>query len=246
MPTAIGLSAVGMSNDLKQLDIISHNLANAKTPGYKRDISVTAGFDQLMSGAMSAVDMPQSARNLLVPGVERVIDFSPGALHFTGNPLDVAIEGDAYFELQGAEGTRFGRHGAFSVDASGRLTDANGLVVSTEEGELLLHGGDVTIDSDGKVSENGDYAGQLKLVRFSSSEGLSKAGGGTMKAAVGTNAEPAVDVEVRQGYQETSNVRSLDEMSRMMTTLRHFETTARVIKGYDEMIGTAISTIAEF
>jgi len=228
------------------LDIISHNLANAGTSGYKRDIPV-AGFEQLLSGEIGSIaNQLKAAQNPLVPGVARIVDFSPGALHFTGNPLDVAIEGDAYFELRGAQGVRFGRQGAFSLDAEGRLIDANGLIVSGEEGELLLHGGEVTIDQQGKVLEDGDYVGQLKLVRFASPDGLVKTGGGTLKAADGLSAEPVEDVSVRQGYQEASNVQVLDEMTRMMTTLRHFETTSRVIKGYDEMIGTAISTIAEF
>lgn len=247
MTTAIGLSALGMINDMRQLDIISNNLANANTPGFKRDMAVTRGFDQLLSKESAPLaSLLQVGQSQMEPTVERAVDFSPGALHYTGNPLDMAIEGDAYFELQGRQGVRYSRQGSFSIDAGGRLSHGNGLVVSGEEGEILLHGGEITLERDGRLYEDGDYAGQLKLVRFASPSALIKSGGGTMSAPSGQMAQPASDVGVRQGYQESSNVGVMEEMVRMISTMRHFETASRVIKGYDEMVGTAISTIAEF
>lgn len=245
MPTAISLSELSMFNDMRKLDIISHNLANANTSGYKRDMTVS-GFDQLLSQETEPFAGFRMDKSQMVPEIECVIDFSPGALHYTGNALDLAIEGDAYFELQGNQGVRYSRQGSFSIDASGRLSNGNGLVVSGEEGEILLHGGEISIERDGMLYEDGDYVGQLKLVRFSVPSALSKNGGGMLSAPSAQMAEAAIDVGVRQGYKEASNVSVMDEMVSMISTLRHFETTSRVIKGYDEMVGTAISTIAEF
>lgn len=247
MPTAIDFSRLGMINDMHQLDVISHNLANANTPGYKRNISVTRGFDQMLSGEIAPLaGLLQTVQGQSVPQMGSAIDFSPGAFHYTGNPLDVAIEGDAFFEMQGDQKVYYSRRGEFSIDSSGRLTNGKGAVVSGEEGEILLQGGEVAIDRDGTVHEDGNYVGRLKLVRFTSTATLEKRGGGMMVAANGQMAEPATDYGVRQGYRESSNVKEIDEMVRMISTLRHFETTSRVIKGYDEMVGTAISTIAEF
>jgi flagellar basal-body rod protein FlgF len=247
MTTAIELSALSMINDQQQLDIISNNLANADTPGFKRDVVLTHAFDQLLD---RKTDSPSAQRavggNPLVPKIVRNTDLSPGALQYTGNPLDVAIEGDGYFELTGNQGVSYSRRGTFSIDGSGRLVDGNGLAVNGEGGEILLRGGEVTIGRDGTVKEDGEYAGRLKLVQFADSSALVKDGGGLLKAPAGSLAEPATDCGLRQGYREASNVKGADEMIGMLSVQRHFETAARVIKGYDEMVGTAISTIAVF
>lgn len=248
MSNAMGISALGLINDMLQMDVISHNLANANTAGYKRQMTLVRSFDAELSQAtgLSAANGFQSQANELVPNVRHVVDPSPGALNFTGNPLDVAIEGDAFFELADSAGVRYSRHGAFMVDRAGRLVNGEGLTVRGEEGEILLHGGEVTIDPQGKVHEDGDYAGQLKLVKFRDPTSLIRDGGGMWRAPTGMTAESAEHTGVRQGYVEASNVKAMEEMVRMITVLRHFETSANVIKGYDEMLGTAISTIAEF
>lgn len=245
MPNAMKISELGMLNDLRRLEIVSHNLANANTPGFKRDVGVTQGFEKHLDGELTlgAGFLPTTA-NQLVPQIERTVDFSPGVQHFTGNALDLALEGDAFFELTGAQGGLFCRSGSFTIDSSGRLSNAHGLIVSGQEGEILLGGGEIIIDREGKIYEDGEYVGQLKLVSFADTTGLIKGVEGLI-APKGMVAEPATNFGVRQGYQETSNVRVADEMLRMMETQRHFESTSRVIRGYDEMLSTAISTIAE-
>jgi flagellar basal-body rod protein FlgG len=248
MTNAMGICELGMINDMLELNIISRNLAHANTAGYKRDISVTRSFESVLDRQIPVsegyISLGRPAEP--VPRVRAFIDRTPGALRHTANPLDVAIEGNAFFELVGTEGVRYARYGSFSRDAAGRLTNGQGLTVSGVEGEILLRGGEVTIDREGKINETGEYAGQLKLVTFDDLSTLEKAGGGTWAAPEGIKAVPVESVRVRQGYVEGSNVKAMDEMVRMMTTMRHFETTAAVIKGYDEIISTAISTIAEF
>jgi flagellar basal-body rod protein FlgG len=237
-----------MINDMLELNIISRNLAHADTAGYKRDISVTRSFESALNRQIPVSDgdmfLGRSAEP--VPRVRAFIDRAPGALRYTANPLDVAIEGNAFFELVGADGVRYARYGSFSRDSMGRLTNGQGLTVSGVEGEILLHGGEVTIDREGEIYEAGEYAGQLKLVTFGDLSSLKKAGGAIWAAPEGVKAVPAESVRVRQGYVESSNVKAMEEMVRMMTTMRHFETTASVIKGYDEIMSSAISTIAEF
>lgn len=247
MTTAMGICQLGMINDLHQLDIIGQNLANADTAGYKRDMAVIRSFDTVLSEelSLSASGMDWFRQSEPVPRVRSLADHSPGALRHTGNPLDVAIEEEGFFELGGPDGVRYTRRGAFSLDSAGRLVAANGLAVASGDGDIMLHGGDVKIDKDGKITEDGEYAGRLKLVAFADPSALTRIGGGMWLAPAGSTARPAEDARVRQGYVESSNVAALDEMVRMIATLRHFETTANVIKGYDEMVGTAISTIAE-
>lgn len=247
MPTAVELSEIGMINDMKLLDVISHNLANAGTPGFKRDVAVTLGFEKLLSAEISnQLSGFVSDELQLAPGVQLLVDHAAGALQRTGNPLDLAIEGDAFFEVLTEFGTRYSRVGAFHVDGDGRLVDSRGFAIAGVEGDILLSGGDVTIDRDGSVFENGAYAGQLKLVTFEDPSVLVKEGRGLLRASDEAIVRPGEDSGVRQGYQEASNVEVMQEMVRLMTTIRHFETTSRVLKGYDDMLNTAISTIAEF
>lgn len=248
MTNAVVASELSLMNDMLHLDIISHNLANANTAGYKRDIVVTNNFDAVLNEAISisATDICPSRQADPVPRVHRITDSSSGALNFTGNPLDMAIEGGAFFELMDSGKVRYSRQGAFTMDAAGRLVNSSGLVVSGEEGEILLHGGEVTIDRQGNVHEDGEYVGRLKLMTFKDLSALTKVGSGMWAAPAGAMGHTADDAQVRQGYVESSNVKTMEEMVRMVTTLRHFEATANVIKGYDEMMKTAISTIAEF
>ncbi len=260
MTIALDITELSMINDLRQLDIISHNLANANTAGFKRDVALTRVFDQLLSGEIQAwnssqmVDLVQMGalenKHSLMPEMKIVVDHASGALQYTGNPLDIAIEGEGYFELWSEQGIRYSRGGAFSIDASGRLANSQGMVVGGENGDIRLQSGDITVDRNGLIRENGERAGQLKLVRFTDPSVLIKVGMGVMKAPAHQVAHPlsqrAGESGIRQGYQEASNVDAAEEMVKMMSALRHFESASRIIKGYDEMIGTAISTIAEF
>ena len=247
MTTAIELSEIGMINDMRLLDVISHNLANASTPGFKRDMAVTLGFENLLSAQMSAsLSGFAAGGRQLAPAMQLLVDHSRGTLQQTGNPLDLAIEGDAFFEILTEVGTRYSRAGGFAIDGAGRMVDSHGFAVAGIEGDILLSGGDVTVDRDGSVLENGEYAGQLKLVAFDDPSLLVKEGRGLLRASEGAAARVVEDSGVRQGYREASNVQVMQEMVQLMTTLRHFETTSRVLKGYDDMVDTAISTIAEF
>lgn len=248
MPSAIGICEVSLLNDMLHLDIISNNLANANVNGYKRDMAVTRSFDALFADTLqlSGVNLQASRQTDAIPQVHRITDTSSGALKFTGNPLDIAIEGDAYLELTDGGSVRYSRQGSFKTDAAGRLVHSTGFAVSGEAGDILLRGGEVSIDREGSVSEDGEVVGQLKMVQFKASEALVKIGRGMWEAPVGVKSEPAEDVNVRQGYVESSNVDPMQEVVRMISTMRHFETTANVIKGYDEMMNTAISSIAEF
>ncbi len=247
MTTAIELAEIGMINDMQLLNAISHNLANANTPGYKRDIAVSTAFESLLGTGISAqLSGLGTGGRQLVPDVELLVDHAGGTLQHTGNPLDLAIEGAAYFEVLTESGPRYSRSGEFGVDSTGRLVSNHGFPVAGAEGDILLGGGDVVVHRDGSIFEDGNYAGQLKLVSFDSPGVLAKEGRGLMRAVEGAVAQIDDNGGIRQGYRETSNVDAMQEMVLLMSTLRHFEMTSRVLKGYDDMVNTAISTIADF
>lgn len=245
MTDAIAISELSMINDMRRLDVLSHNLANATTTAYKREIAVNEVTEKNFSTEL------ESARHLqgsnMVPDILSVSDHAYGTLKHTGNALDVAIEGEGFFEFMGPKGLEYGRQGAFSLSASGRLQTQDGFLVNGLGGEIRLLNVSPRIDETGRLWDGDEPLGQLKLVSFSNAEQLSKVGNGrfTFNGSSGeiTSIEHA---SLRQGYLETSNVVAMDEMVKMIETVRRFETSQQVISAYDGMMSTAIQTIAEF
>lgn len=246
MTDPVAIAEMAMLNDVSRLNVISQNLANANTAGYKRDIPVTHAFSavfdklapQIGSGAYGNVGSPGNTRT--------VTDTTQGVSKNTGNKLDLLIEGKGYFEVTTPEGTAYTRAGSFSLDARGRLVTPEGWPVSTVEGDLRLHGTDPVIDREGYIWEGDTLAGQLRIVEFGKGVQFEKMGGKLLRPVGKVEVTESEVPAVRQGYVETSNVDAAQEMVRMMETVRHFESAQRVITGYDDMLGTAIDTIGEF
>ncbi len=248
MSNALALSAIGMINEQQRLDVIAHNLANASTVGFKRDIAVNAGFDDRLAleASNALVGSTFVGRALGVPAVDTVPDRSSGVMRLTGNALDIAIEGDGFFEFIGPSGALYGRNGSLTVDADGRLVSATGMPVGGVGGEILLTGSTPRIDSDGQVFEDDELVGQLKLVRFLDPNAVQKAGSGLYTGGTPIATETDSHARFRQGFLEASNVPVMEEMVRLMTTTRLFEMQQRVAKAFDGMLDGAIQSIADF
>ncbi|MCH2172751.1 flagellar hook-basal body protein [Myxococcota bacterium] len=250
MPDMISLIEASMLTDIRRLDVISNNLANASTPGFKRDIAITQAFGEMLSnqmqlgGAGSAFPNPSEIMDSVNT---RYTDHSPGSLRPTGNALDVAIEGDGFLVLQGPDGPLYSRSGALSLDDSGRLTGSNGFPVLGNEGEIRLTAVDPRIDAEGTIFEDDERIGSLRLERFEHPEHLRKIGNGLYEAgdqlAVGFDGHTRVSV--RQGYLETSNVSTLPEMVLLIELMRRLEANQKVVSSYDEMLGQSLQTIGD-
>src|SRR5512146_1325126 len=125
--------------------VVSNNLANVDTPGFKGE----RVFAKLLQGA--------------VVGAGAATDFRAGAVSPTGGPLDLALEGDGFFVVQTANGERYSRGGTFKLDATGKLTDSAGNAVLGENGPLTLGSGPVTIDRTGEVTRAGKSVGRRRV-----------------------------------------------------------------------------------
>jgi len=239
MSELLAISHASLSNDLARLEVISNNLANATTPGFRREIAVTPAFDSVLGGLIGAGEGPRLDTTI------RVTDQRPGSLQYTGRELDVAIEGDGFLELRGAEGPVYSRMGALAIDATGRLLGASGLPVEGVGGEIQLTGMTPRIDADGSIWENEVEVGRLKLVRFAAPEGLEKIGSGLYRAASLEEPEEDPGLRLRQGHLEMSNVSVMDEMVLMIELVRRFETTQQLVQGYDDVMTQALRTIGD-
>ena len=239
MSDVLAIAAKSMADDIARLATISHNLANATTPGFKKDIAVSRPFVEYLQ-AYGQGAAKTLATTLPVPGT--VIDHRAGSLRVTGGPLDVAIDGEGFFELQTAQGPVYTRQGNFQVDMRGRMVSAEGIPVA---GDITLTSGQPRIDSQGRVWDDDKMAGQLRVVGFERPHALQKAGNGLFLAPDGAAAQP-LESRVRQGHLENSNVVTVGEMVAVIETMRHFEANQKLIQGYDEMLDRAIRTLGEF
>lgn len=236
MADALSITVLSMSNDMQRLSTLSHNLANATTPAFRREIAYSRPFVEHLGSAALQVTLPQFRSS---------IDQRPGTLRHTGAPLDVALEGAGWFELQSEDGVVYTRRGDFQLDARGRLVSHGGLPVMGSSGEITLGGGAVRIDNQGRVFEDQRAAGQLRVLNFDNPRALVPAGAGLFRAPE-TAASPVETPRLRQGYVENANLQTVAEMVRLIETMRHFETSQKLVQGVDDMLGRAIRTLGEY
>jgi flagellar basal-body rod protein FlgF len=235
-----GVTAIGMKADEARVKVISQNIANALTPGYKAQIASTAvlrpQFDAIVNTLSS-----------MSTGMVLGIDAHAGALRATGNYNDVAIEGDAFFELDSPTGPLYTRQGALRVDINGKLVGAQGLPLSgLGGGGVNLANAPFAITARGDVVQSGRTVGTLKLVSFEQPSKLEPLGDGTYAQGAARPTRQTAEAHVRTGFSEASNVNSTQEMVRLTETVRHFEAMNKVVQGYDEALEQTMKKLGEF
>ncbi|MCG8313065.1 MAG: flagellar hook-basal body protein [Pseudomonadales bacterium] len=240
MSDAIAITEASMRNGMNILDIISHNLANADTAGYKREIAVSRPFNSVF------LDASSKSNTNISENTTSVTDFSVGIPRHTGNPLDLTIEGDGFFTLESPLGTVYTRQGAFSLDASGHVVNSAGYKLMGEAGPIRLTSEQPRIDNEGMIWQGDELAGHIKIAEFAKTTSLQKIGSGIFRAG-SSSSLVATDITsgVRQGFVETSNVNGMHEMVNLISTMRQLEGSQKVIQGYNDMMDLAIETIAD-
>jgi flagellar basal-body rod protein FlgG len=234
-----------MLADLRQLDVISHNLANATTPGYKRDVMVSQFFGDQLQQQMAALGGGGASGAGALPMLNAIVtDHAAGSLRNTGEALHVALEGDGFLELIGEQGSVYTRAGMLSLAADGTLIGPGGLPVQGLGGDIRLSGPAPRIDREGVIWEGEARIDQLKIVR-QPNDGMEKIGSGLFGSSSGALPPVVDDVAVRQGYLENANVDAMTEMVRLIDTMRRFEASQQVARGYDDMLQQALRTIGD-
>jgi flagellar basal-body rod protein FlgG len=254
MMRSLWTSKTGMEAQQTQLDAIAHNLANASTNGYKRSSVV---FEDLIYQNLRQAGANSSEQTTLPTGLQvglgtravaNVRSFTQGNLQQSSNPLDMAVQGNGFFEIQMPDGTAgYTRDGSFQVNAQGQLVTNNGYLVNPGI-TIPTNAQSVTIGTDGTVSvtlpgqATPQSVGQLQLVSFVNPAGLDPKGqnlfaetaaSGTPNAgAPGTNGLGTV----RQGFVETSNVNVVEELIGMIQTQRAYELNSKAIQTSDQML----------
>jgi flagellar basal-body rod protein FlgF len=223
----------------RRLAVISANLANAMTAGYKAHKPV---FEGVLSSSVIDVDQ---ADNTFVGVYDTHIDFAEGSLIQTGSTLDLAIQGEGFFVVNTPQGTRYTRNGQFTIDQNKRLATHGGAVVQGEAGpiEITADGKTLVVENDGSayVVEDGTpgnrvFAGRLKIVRFADKSYLEPVGQSLFaNVNPGMREIPAEGYTVTQGYYEASNVEVVREMIAMIACMRAYEAYSKVQQSYGDM-----------
>lgn len=217
-----------------QMEVISQNLANADTIGYKKDQITFKDYlipQDAFSNAPDGRAMSDVSRFMT--------DLSVGNLMKTGSLLDIAIEGKGFISL---EGNRFTRRGDLKKDGEGYLTTQNNIKVLGEKGPIQLPDGALQINESGEVFVNGEKVDSLKIVDFQQSENLTKAGGDIFFFKGNPSQTKGV---IKQGYLEKSNVEIVKEMVLMIEMFREFESFQKAIQFFDDAQGKATNEIAK-
>ena len=236
----------------RELDVVSNNVANLSTTGYKGDNSAFSEF--LMPGAHADQFAGPDRRLSFVQDRATWHDFSQGPFQQTGGPLDVAIDGEGFFAVQTQRGERYTRNGAFQLNNAGELVTSAGDRVLGDGGPIVLQATDrdITVTSDGTIkvreglSLNSDSTrGKLRLVTFTNPQSLQKDGTSMFAAPAGVQAQPAQKSNIAQGMVEKSNVRSVVEMTRLIEITRKYTEVANMVQQQSDMRRNAIQQLAD-
>ena len=245
-------AAAGMNSQQMNLDVISNNLANVNTTGFKKS---KVEFQELLYQTTRAAGADQGSGNQLPTGIQvgqgsrpvataRI--FTNGDLTQTGEQLDVAVQGDGFFEVQMPDGTiAYTRDGAFKTSSDGRIVTSDGLPLQAGFQPVPSGTTNVTIGSNGNVTytgANGTTTFQVQLVRFNNPAGLDSLGGNLYRETsaagppqLGTPGQNGFGT-LNQGYLELSNVKVVEEMVNMIVAQRAYEVNSKAVQAADEMM----------
>ncbi|ADL08732.1 flagellar basal-body rod protein FlgF [Thermosediminibacter oceani] len=252
-------SASGMLAEMARTDVISNNLANINTTGFKKDRAVFRAFPEMNIhryddpqpvGAGFVID-PVPYIGVLGTGAgldEIRVDFTQGRIEMTSNPLDLAIEDTAagetsFFEIQTPAGIRYTRDGSFTINADGFLVTREGYYVMGENGPInLRNGSKVEINTEGEVYLDGLMVDRLRIAAFPAGLSLEKQGDNLYRAQ---GVPLPANARIIQGALERANVNAVSEMVNLISAFRAYEANQRMVRAHDDTLAGAVNEIAK-
>lgn len=237
---------------LEQQKLLSHNISNLNTPGYKQSYSSLEEFLQVE--AYDPADRTRGVQNpdligkmgLGVATAEAIIDFSQGSLRSTGQILDLAVEGEGFFQIQTPEGERYTRDGRFQLDAESRLVTVDGFYVLNDGGQQIeLPEGEIRVSSSGEIYVDGTAEDQIGLAVFENPEEDLEPGPANLFSS---DAAPSGETPgtVLQGYLEMANIDPAVMMTELAKVARTYEAAQKMVQSQDQLLGEAIATLGQF
>lgn len=242
-------SYTGMLNEQYRMDIMSNNLANADTTGFKKEGSTSQAYAEVMAVKIKDLtENPNTPRRLgnMSLGVkigESYTDFSQGSLRDTGNTYDIALGGSGFFNIEftskaGETSTKYTRDGGFTITKEGYLVTKDGDYVLGENGRIQLSttAGTTVFDRNGDIYQDDRLVASLKISDFEDTNYLTHYGETMWDAKEDAVEIDVEDPDVRQGYLEMSNANVVKEMVNMITISRHYESNQKMLTSFDETL----------
>lgn len=255
------IGSSGMNAQQNRLDAISNNLANVDTAGYKRDVTVSKSFPELLLRRTSADGVYKTSMGsadaapiigklgLGVETNENFTEFEQGSFRSTGSSSDFALSGEGFFTVETPSGDRYTRNGNFLLGKEGILETKDGYPLIGENGYIHVDDDKFVVNEDGMIySSEGDFIDRIKVVRFDNERYLKKMGNSLWSSNdISGEAYIAEGMErpkMLQGYMETSNVNVVNEMVKMIEVNRAYEANQKTIQSEDSMMSTLWTRVA--
>ncbi len=245
MGETLYISTAGALARMRELDVVANNLANVDTAGFKRDRTL---FDVALQAALQRVDgssVSGVSGQVYVGTRASQTEHSAGPIAQTGSPLDVAIDGPGFFEIETPEGPRYTRAGSFVVSQAGVLGTPDGFPVLSDGGALTVGSIPIEINDQGEVVDaTGGVLGRLRVVMFEDPSQLLKAGRNLFAAPEGVAASERPDPSFLAHSVERSNTEPVRELANLIALQRLFDTTMQVIRSEDESTGRLLQEVS--
>jgi len=241
MSQGIYIALSGAKLQERRLELLSNNLANATTTGYKTDNLSAASFEFMLNAAITDDGNVYNGTYTKTRLIST--DFSPGHIKNTGSPLNLALDGPGFFIIETPAGERYTRQGNFALNNDGELVTADGHKV---KGSKIsgLGNGNINIDEEGNVYLDGLKKGSIDIVEFTDTSILQKEGHNlffkTRDEALDQKPE---NTSVKQGFLEMSNVNVVTEMVDMVEVNRLYDAFQKMIRTIDESSSKAINEL---
>ena len=239
MPTSnyVSLSSqIALSN---RMESVARNVANINTAGYRGE---SINFSEVLANSGSESVSFVSMGNTHISRAK-------GAISQTGNPLDLAIDGDAWFSFQRGTEVAYTRDGRLQMDSSGRLTTVNGEPVLSSSGSTIQidpQGGRIVVQADGEIAQNGQTIDSIGLYEINEEDTLKRYGGSAVvPEGVAFPLQDTSKARVMQGYVEGSNVNPMTEMTKLIMISRAFESAEKVMETAEDAQRQAVRDLGE-
>lgn len=231
---------------MREFGIISHNLANVSTVGYKR---ICNAFSKSLDAQSAGGGQAESSSGNV--DLTSAVDFSQGSIVETGRPLDFALFGKGFFVIETPDGQLYTRNGIFHTNQNGQIVNSNGNIVLGQNGPIAIPENmglsELYVSADGNISAKGTAIDRFRLVDFKDNEDkLTQVGANCYSASVlsesGESIKPvaAESILVKQGYQEASNVQIVDELVDMIMVSRVYEANMNLLSSQKDTSGSII------
>ena len=242
----------GLTVQQKRLDVVSNNLANATTTGYKKEGLTTQSFNdvygiKVKDETVGYINQNIGTLNLGAKVGESFRSWDQGSFQNTGNTFDFALSGSGLFSISftnkaGETSTLYTRDGSFQMNREGYLVTKDGDYVLGESGPIQLPTDfeSLTVEESGEIYADGQYVDRLALVDFEDYDYVEAYGENLYKAVDGATQTEAT-AKVNQGYLEASNINVVTEMVDMISIARDFESNQKIMNTIDEMLGKMVS-----